>query len=182
MSASPQLRYEPQPAGGALIDQDDGTVFIRLYPDRRLGRLLGWLFAILGVAVLLIAIATLRLTPAGLFRAVPPLSAAGLLLVSALVIRNSAGRGVTTILATSEGIEYTASGFAARTFARSTIQRIFTRDTPITRSQLSICLHLQDGTDIVLGSGQKTDIDAMARALHRVLNAPAKPEVSQHDA
>ena len=63
-----------------------------------------------------------------------------------------------------------AGGFAPRKIDRATIVRVFTRNAPLSR-RLILGLRFQDGSDMILGAGEAKEIQAMAAALHRVLNA-----------
>jgi hypothetical protein len=105
-----------------------------------------------------------------MLQSVPLLFGSALLMTAGLSLLYSARGGETSIVATQEGIEFTAFGFGARKIERAQIARIFTRDTPLSK-QLTLGLRLNDGADIVLGVGTKQEIEAMARALHGVLNA-----------
>ena len=75
----------------------------------------------------------------------------------------------TTIHATSAGVEYAANGFAPRVVERAKIQRVFTRDVPLSK-RVFLGLRFVDGGEMVLGAGDAKEIAAMATAIHRVLN------------
>ena len=109
-------------------------------------------------------------TRVGILQFVPVMFAATLLLVIAFTMRYTARNSFTTILATAAGVEYSAGGFALRIIERNHIQRVFTRDVAFSR-RMSLCLRMTDGTDMVLGTGITKEVDAMAKALHRVLNS-----------
>ena len=52
-------------------------------------------------------------------------------------------------------------------------QRVFTRDTPFSK-RMSVGLRLCGGPDIIIGTGSAKEIEAMARAVQRVLNMDVK--------
>jgi hypothetical protein len=164
------LSYERQPpVGNSLIDDDAGGVWIRILRDRRLGRTLSWLFAICGCGVLIFAVGQLIVTPITLLQSIPILVASALFFLLAGTLRYTPRGSWTGIHATAAGIEYTANGFAPRIIERAKIQRVFTRDAPLSRS-IYLGIKLTDGGEIVLGAGDRKEIDAMARAIHRTLN------------
>jgi hypothetical protein len=181
VSARSSIPYERiPPAGNTLIDDDGDSVFIRICPDRSVGRLASWGFILVGSVVTIFIIAdNTGLSRIGILRAIPLISAAILLFVVAWVMRFGGRTTNTTILASPEGIEFTTSEFAPRMIERAKIQRVFTRDTPLAKG-LSLGLKLIDESDVVLGAGTAKEIEAMARAIHRVLNEQRsrEPEAS----
>src|SRR5262245_46964458 len=147
------IPYERQPPiGNTLIDDEAGSAYIRIFPDRTLGRWASWSFAVLGSLVSILLIFESNLTRVGILRSVPVMTAAILLFVVAWVMRFGGRGSFTTILATRDGIEFTGSGFAPRVIERAKIQRVFTRDTPFAKG-MSLGLKLVDGSDVVLGAG-----------------------------
>jgi hypothetical protein len=171
MAKSFELGYERKPPiGNALIDDEAGTVLIRIFPDRTLGRISSWAFAALGLIVLLWIGLQVFVGGMSFLQGVPTVSLAMLFFLLALIMRYDPRRGFTTILASSTGVEYSVAGFTPRNIQRSKIQRIFTRDVPMSK-RLSLCVRMVDGSDMIVGSGEKKEIEAMARALHKVLNA-----------
>ena len=169
------LSYERQPPiGNTLIDDDAGGVFIRIFPDRMLGRALSWFFAACGGGVLIFAIAQLMVTPLTFLQSIPILSAGLLFFLLAWVLRYTPRTRCTTIHATAAGLEYAANGFAPRVVERAKIQRVFTRDAPLSR-RVFLGLRFVDGGEMVLGAGDSKEIDTMAKAIHRVLNV-SNPE------
>jgi hypothetical protein len=165
------LGYERQPpVGNTLIDDDADSVFIRILPDRTLGRSASWFFAAAGIGVLSFALAQMRWTRTGVLQSLPILFASTLFFLLALTMRYSPRTRATTILASPRGVEFTAGGFSPRWFERATLQRVFTRNAPMSRRMI-LGMRFVDGADVVLGSGEAKEIEAMARALHRVLNS-----------
>jgi hypothetical protein len=164
------------PIGNTLIDDDGDSVFIRICPDRSVGRLASWGFIVVGSIVTIFIVAdNTEFSRIGILRAIPLMAAAILLFVVAWVMRFGGRATYTTILASPEGIEFTTSGFAPRMIERAKIQRVFTRDTPLAKG-LSLGLRLADGSDVVLGAGTTKEVEAMARAIHRVLNEHSNHE------
>lgn len=170
MSNSSQLNYERQPPlGNALIDDEAGSVFIRLFPDRTFGRSLSWVFIAGGIAVFCFAISQTRWTRIGILQSVPVFFASGLFFLLAGTFRYNPRDTFTTITATPSGVELCAGEFAPRVIERAKIVRVFTRDTPFSK-RMSLGLRLSDGPDIIIGTGGAREVEAMARALQRVLN------------
>lgn len=170
MSNAEQLNYERQPPlGNALIDDEAGSVFIRLFPDRTFGRAISWVFIAGGIAVFCFAISQTRPTLIGIMQSVPVFFASGLFFLLAMTFRYNPKDKFTTITATPSGVELCAGEFAPRVIARSKIQRVFTRDTPFS-SRMSLGLRLCDGPDIIIGTGSAKEVAAMAQAMQRVLN------------
>ena len=172
VTAPSSIPYERvPPTGNTLIDDDGDSVFIRVCPDRTVGRLASWGFIVVGSILSIFIIAdNTEFSRIGILRAIPLMAAAILLFVVAWVMRFGGRAAYTTILASPDGIEFTTSEFAPRMIERAKIQRVFTRDTPLAKG-LSLGLRLVDGSDVVLGAGTTKEIEAMARAIHRVLNS-----------
>jgi hypothetical protein len=165
-----QLSYERlPPIGNALIDDDAGEVLIRIFPDRAAGRVVSIVAGCIGIAWLAVVLSQMSWTMVSMLRAVPPLVAGVLFLVLAAAMRYRVRGVFTTIHATPTGVEITTSGFSPRLIEREKIRRVFTRDTPMSK-RLTLALRLSDGSGVVIGAGEGTEIDAMAKALHRVLN------------
>jgi hypothetical protein len=179
MADLPALSYERlPPIGNALIDDAAGGVFIRVLPDRTLGHITSIIFAAVGFAWMCFVIANTVPTQVGLLRSIPSMVAAVLCFIVAGVMRFARRGGFMTIHATPQRIEYAAEGFSPRVIDRAKIQRVFTRDTPVSK-RLTLALRLTDQTEVVIGTGDPKEIDAMAKALHRVLNADiAQPDIS----
>jgi hypothetical protein len=170
MSGVP-LAYERQsPVGNTLIDDDAGGVCIRILPDRTLGRASSWLFVVCGVGVMVFAVAQLIVTPITLLQSIPILSAAMLFFFLAGTMRYTPRRTFTMILASAAGVESAANGLAPRVIDSTQIRRVFTRNAPLSR-RVYLGLSLTEGREIVLGCGEPKEIDAMAKAIHRVLNS-----------
>ena len=164
------LTYERQPpVGNALIDDDPASVFIRIYPDRTLGRPLAWVFGFFGVAVLLYSVAQVVLSRMSIWQTVPIFFGATLFFLLALIMCYTPRGQVTTMHATAAGIEYATKGFAPRMIESVKISRVFTRDAPLSK-RMFLGLRYNDSSEMVLGCGEAKEIEAMARALHRVLN------------
>ena len=109
MSFAP-LNYERQPPiGNSLIDDDAGGVYIRILPDRLLGRSLSWFFALCGGAMLMLTLSQIIWTLTGVLQSVPMLFAGLLFFLIAAVMRYTPRQSFTTIHATHNGIEYTAN-------------------------------------------------------------------------
>jgi len=169
MSLAP-LSYERRPpVGNSLIDDDAGGVFIRILPDRTMGRSLSWCFAICGVGVLILALWQMVWTITGLLQSVPILFAGILFFLIAAVMRFTPRRNFSSIHATTAGIEYAANEFSPRVIERAKILRVFTRGVPLSK-HMSVGIKLTDGGEMLLGTGEAKEIDAMAKAIHRVLN------------
>ena len=165
------LNYERQPpVGNSLIDDDAGGVYIRILPDRLLGRSLCWFFALCGGAVLMFALSQIIWTLVGVLQSVPMLFAGILFFLIAAVVRYTPRRSFTTIHATQDGIEYAANEFAPRVVQRANIQRVFTRKIVFSK-QIALGVKLTDGGEMLLGTGEPKEIEPMARAIHRVLNS-----------
>jgi hypothetical protein len=165
-----QLTYERQPPlGNALIDDEAGSVFIRLFPDRTFGRAISWVFIAGGIAVFCFAISQTRPTLIGILQSVPVFFASALFFLLAMTFRYNPRDKFTTITATPNGVELCAGEFAPRVIERTKIRRVFTRDTPFSK-RMSLVLQLQNGSEVVIGDGSRREIDIMAKALHRVLN------------
>lgn len=180
MSRSVPVSYERQPPiGNSLIDDEAGAVFIRILPDRNLGRWSSWVFAAAGVAVLIFAFAQMQWTRVGLLQSVPILFLAALMFLLCGMMRYNPRRRLTTLTATADAIEFADGGFAPRRIDRASIQQVFTRDAPFSRR---VCLGIRfvDGGDMIFGTGDAKEIDAMARALHRVLNNDRSPSDPSH--
>jgi len=172
------LTYERKPpVGNSLIDDESGAVFIRLLPDRKLGSALSWVFVVCGFLVLVFAVGQIVVTPITVLQSVPILFAGVLFFVLAATMRYTPRQSSTTIHATRQRIEYTANGFEPRIVERSSIRRVFTRNAPLSK-RLYIGLQFTDGGEMVLGCGEAKEIEAMARALHRVLNSSGGKEDS----
>ena len=170
MNPPTQLSYERQPPlGNALIDDEAGSVFIRLIPDRTFGRTFSWVFVAGGIAVFCFAVSQTRWTRIGVFQSVPVFFASGLLFLLAGTFRYNPRDNFTTITATPRGVELCAGEFAPRVIERANIRQVLVRNTPLSR-RTSLVLRLQDGSDVVIGVGHRQEIDTMAKALHRVLN------------
>jgi hypothetical protein len=169
MSDTQPLSYERQPpVGNTLIDDDASGVFIRILPDRTLGRALSWLFVVCGVGVFVFAVIQLIVTPITLLQSIPILVAAALFFLLAAAMRYTPRRTFTMIQASAVGIEYAANGFAPRMIESAQIRRVFTRNAPLSR-RMYLGLSLAEGREIVLGCGEPKEIEAMAKALHRAL-------------
>jgi len=180
MSTTPLTYERTPPAGNALIDSDPGSVYIRRLPDRTLGHISGWIAAACGISILGYVGSHTQWNAVGLFRALPLTSLGLLFFVLAGALRYKAPRAMTTIVATRESLEFTAGGLPPRVIPRDRLKRVFTRDTPMSK-RLSLGLRLTDGADVILGTGDAKEIEAMARALHRVLNS-TEPKGGQADA
>src|SRR4051812_40754639 len=102
------------PIGNTLIDDDAGSVFIRIFPDRTMGRAASWFFAFCGVVVLAFAMIQMEWTRVGALRSGPILFLGALFFLLAMTMRYSPVRRVATIHATPRGIEFAAGGFAPR--------------------------------------------------------------------
>jgi hypothetical protein len=170
MLARNQLSYERQPPlGNALIDDEAGSVFIRLFPDRTSGRAISWVFIAGGIAVFCFAISQTRPTLIGIMQSVPVFLASGLFFLLAMTFRYNPKDKFTTIVARPNGVELCTGEFAPRMIERAKIRQVLMRDTPLSR-RASLVLRLSDGSDVVIGVGNRKEIDTMAKALHRVLN------------
>ncbi|HEX3359299.1 MAG TPA: hypothetical protein VHS31_20135, partial [Tepidisphaeraceae bacterium] len=140
MARNLELGYERRPpVGNALIDDEAGTVLIRIFPDRTLGRISSWVFAALGLVVFIGVAIQLLGGRMGPWQVVPPFSLSMLFFLLALMLRYDPRRSMTTILASANGVEYSVEGFTPRNIERSNIQRIVTRDVPVSK-RLSLCL------------------------------------------
>src|SRR3954468_425375 len=105
MLARNQLTYERQPLlGNASIDDDAGSVFIRLFPDRTFGRAISWVFIAGGIAVFCFAISQTRPTLIGIMQSVPVFFASGLFFLLAMTFRYNPPDNFTTISVTSRGV------------------------------------------------------------------------------
>ncbi len=171
-----QISYERQPPiGNTLIDDDSTGVFIRIFPDRTLGRGVSWLFVFCGIVVIIFALAQMTPTGVGVLQSIPIFFAASLFFLLAVVMRYTPRGRFTTIQATTTGIEYAANGFAPRFVERAKIQRVFTRNAPLSK-RMSLGIRFVDGGEMLLGAGNAKEIESMARSLHRVLNAEKQEE------
>src|SRR5215831_3321262 len=98
MSDAPRLSYERRPPlGNALIDDEAGSVFIRLFPDRTFGRTISWVFVAGGIAVFCFALSQTRLTRISILQSVPVFFAAGLFFLLAITFRYNPKDKFTTI-------------------------------------------------------------------------------------
>lgn len=166
-----QLNYERNPpAGNTLIDDDENHVFIRMLPDRSMGRTASWIYAAGGIAVLAVLVNQAIHGWAALLRGAPLTAMVGSLFALSLIMRFIGRRATVTVQATPAGIEYASGEFAARVIGREKIQRIFTRKTNFSK-EITLGIRLHDGSDLVIGTGTEKEIAAMSQALHRVLNS-----------
>src|SRR4051812_37058440 len=98
MPLAQPLSYERQPpVGNTLIDDDAGSVFIRILPDRTLGRALSWLFVVCGGGVSVFPVVQLIVTPITLLQSIPILFAAMLFFLLAGTMRYTPRRTFTMI-------------------------------------------------------------------------------------
>ena len=180
MPPTEHLTYERTPqVGHSLIDEDGRSVLIRILPDRSTGRLSAWLFGSLGGMVFLFSVTQLLIGSINFYQAIPLLCTTFILFAAGLVMRYGGRSTRVMILGTPSGIEITSMGLAPRMIERTKIIRVFTRDAALSK-QMLLGLRMTGGADVILGSGMPAEIQAMAKALHQVLNSNASSGESAH--